>query len=392
MLRKRPFVYEAAADQGVDAIDPDKPATDDPFELAGAPIVIPDAESTGRAMLDAAGFTADEPAPDALETPRQRAANGRFAPPPAAAPAEEAPVEDAAAPALDAPPARYTQNEDGSVTLANGHTYASAEAAFEALWHAQDTIARGQHKMAEPEPPMPDPYEHDAEDEPEMLLHSGQPLGGAPETVDELYAWAEANPAAAGRWALQNQARIPAEVVQAVYNHWGTVNGADRDNYNIEMQRQQQQALLEQAKQEIRGEYAPVLQRQHMEELQHYDKQMRALPHFSHFEARIAAELKSDPDYFREFEQLPPESQFQVVKSIYAEMWVDDSIAAQAAQSAQAAPGGAAVAGAPAQVSAAPPVVEGRGGAAPPAPAADSPEQMVLRGVKAFQGSRDLFA
>lgn len=390
--------FEAPADQGSTTIE------DEPFNPG--PIAFPDEGDVGRQVRESAGLTHrnergqftrehdDDTVPGSGPALAEPPAPEAAAPP--APPAPEVPAEDGGPVPLGEPDARYTMHEDGSITLANGHKYASVEALANAAWHAQDTISRGLHKQPEPQQ-IPDAYEE--EQQPGHLLGAGAPLGGEPETIEELLSWAEGDPAAAGRWALANQHRVPQERVRQLYAWWGEQDGADRDAYLGELNAQRAQQQAAEIEQRIMARYEPVLQAQQQAEIDRWDTELNALPYFkSHYEQRVAAELQSEPEFLEEYRGMTAAEKFRVCKAIYAELRVDDSIAQQvAAQTGQApaapVPGGAVAAGqAAAATHAAPPVVEGRGGAAPPIANRNDPNEMMKRGVAAYQSRSNLFS
>lgn len=393
---------EAPADAGTEA-----PPADEPFEPGE--ISFADEGDVGRQVRENVGLT-------------HRNARGQFthaddddtvegsgpAPlaPPAAPAAPAAPVvaAPAAPPATGEPPvdgglgepqARYTLHENGSVTLANGHTYATTAEAMNALWHAQDLISRGAHKAPEQQaaPPALEP-----EEEPRALLGTGAPLGGDPETVEELLSWAEANPAAAGRWVVANQVRINDDaLVSRLYAWWGEHESADRDNYMAQLQKQQTQQATSELESRIMEKFAPYIQAQEQAEITRWDAELEKLPYFtSHYSDRVGAEIQSDPAFVEEYRAMSAAEKYRVCKAIYAELRVDDSIAAANGQPvAQAAPGGAVAAGQAAAATAtttAPPVVEGRGGAAPPPIDRNNTRELVRRGVAAYQQAGNLFS
>lgn len=389
---------EAPADAGTEA-----PPVDEPFEPGE--ISFADEGDVGRQVRENVGLThrnargqfthADDddtvegsgPAP--LAPPATPAAPVVAAP--AAPPATGEPPVDGG---LGEPQARYTLHENGSVTLANGHTYATTAEAMNALWHAQDLISRGAHKAPEQQaaPPALEP-----EDEPRALLGGGAPLGGAPETLEELLSWAETDPSAAGRWTLANQNLVPRDQVARLYAWWGEHEPADRDAYLSELNAQRAAQTTTELEQRLMERFAPVIQAQEQREIEHWDAQLEALPYFkSHYSDRVGAEIQSDPAFVEEYRAMSAAEKYRVCKAIYAELRVDDSIAGQSGQPvAQAAPGGAVAAGQAAAATAAttaPPVVEGRGGAAPPSVNRNDPHQMMLRGVKAFQSAGNLFS
>ena len=382
---------EQPADAGQNVAPDDDPFNPEPL----TEIVLPDDGDIGRTVRESAGLT-------------HRNVRGQFT-----REHDDDTISDSGPPVLDAPPApvapgpavddapesgglgepppRYAINEDGSVTLAGSNkTYANTQAALDALWHAQAAISRGEHKQ--PEQQIPDAP---IDDDPLPPLYTtGAPIGGEPASTDELIAWAEENPAAAGRWTLANQARVTNDMlVRQIYQHWGAQDGADRDSYLAEVNARSQQQTASEMEQRIMDRLEPYLEAQQQQEITHWDQQLESLPYFAHYKDRIAVELQADASFLDEYVAMAPAEKFSVCKAIYSELRVDDSINAQNGVAAPAAAPGAAVAAVqqqaqPAQV---PPIVEGRGGAAPAVDPNDSTE-MVRRAVRAYQQAGDLFS
>lgn len=398
--------YETPADTGAGAAISDE---DEPFEPS-TEITFEDEGSVGRQVRESAGLThrnargqftregdddtIEGSGPPALEAPPAAPAESRTSGDPTAPVAPAAPPATGEPPVdvLGAPPPRGTLNEDGSVTLANGHTYANTQAAIDALWHAQDTISRGIHKQPEPQIPAA-PLEE--EEQAGMLLGAGAPIGGEPQTLQELYDWAESDPAAAGRFVVANQHRVGVEHVRKLYEWWGQNDSADRDAYNAELNVQRAQQQAAEIEERIAARYEPFVRAHEQAEIDKWDKELKALPYFEHYEQRVGAEIQNDPEFLAEYAKMPAAEKFHVCKQIYAGLRVDDSIAAVNGQApAAAAPGGATavVQQAAAATATAPPVVEGRGGAAPPPINRNDPHQLMMRGVKAYQQAGNLFS
>jgi len=378
----RPFrrTFEAAEDTGA--------APDDGSLADLGEITFSDQSAMGRRMRDS---VAAEDAPPPVEPPPAAEA------PAPAAPA--APAEPAAPPADGdiAPPQQlWEQLEDGRIRLANGHEYATAEKAFEALWHAQNHISTGAHKQ-QPEQALPDPDEWDDEedDEPEMLAGWGAPLGGEPSDVADLVRWAEQDVTAATQWALQNQTRVPAEVVNALYAAWHQEQPAAADNYVLQLQAQAARMEMDEREMRIQAMIQPLLEQQTKQAEAEYTAKLAQLPHWDHYYPRLQQLVGSDPELAQALAELSPADQFEEIYSLYARLRVDDSVRAQTAAAAAPAGVGSAAAAvaqaAPAPAAAEAPVVEGRGGRSEELPA-DDPIAIMRRGIAAFTNASDPFS
>lgn len=372
----KPFrrTFEAPEDAGAAAED-EAPDFSARIEFESAP------EALGRRMREAS-----QPAEPDTEPPPAAAAPE--------APAEEAAPEPAAGGLPDDAPPLYEILDDGRIRLQNGHEYANVQALAEAQWHAQNFISRGGHKQQqEPQQPQWDESQQYQEEQPERLLTAGQPLGGAPTTVEELVSWAEANPTAAGRWAVQNQDKVDPDVVSAVYNHWVQSNPADAHHYNLQLEEARRKADQEALEQRIRAEYQPILERHRTEELNQAQAALDALPLWNHYQPRVAQWVaEQGPEYAAWFEtDLSPQEQYQELFERYSVLRVTD--ANSAAANGQPVPDvGDAVQQAAHQAAQpkGPPVTEGRGGARP-APEPNDDIALVRRGAKAFIGAGDMF-
>jgi hypothetical protein len=375
-------------------------------------IDIPDEADLGARMLNAA--LADERGVDAPSTTDEPAPTPAAATP--AAPAIAAATPDAPETSTEGDPApvpvdgglgdqrNWEQLEDGSVKLANGHVYASADAALDALWHAQQHIA--QTRRAPEPPPAPVFGEHELEDEEDsprqMLLRPGQPIGGEPQSVQELAEWALEEPGEAAMWALANQDTLKPEYVRDLYAHWRTQDPAAADNYNAQIQLQAAKAEIERVRQETLDLVNPVLEEHRQAQVQHWTQQLNSLPLIEHYGPRIMEFAQQQGQQYIDYlATLSPQEEYEELRDVYSRLRVDDSIAAASgdqqaqqivaaqaqAQQQQVANGGRPVPVPPPGV----PVTEGRGRRGPePVPAGD-PIEMVRAGIAAYQGSNDMF-
>lgn len=374
-------------------------------------IDIPDEADLGARMLNLAlaeerGVEAPADADNAEPPP---AAGGQIPATEAVAPG--APASPEAPPAVDeaGPPVdgglgdtrNWEQLEDGSVKLANGHVYASPDAALDALFHAQQHIATTRRAPAVPDLTDAD-FELDDDDEddaPTPLLRPGMPIGGEPESLEELAAWATENPGAAAQWALRNQDRLEPKDVSDLYAHWSASDPAAAANYSIQIQMQAAQAEIERAKQEVLGQLNPVLEERRAEQISYWTEQIKSLPLFDHYGPRIQAFAEDQgPDYIAYLGSLSPQEEYEELRDVYSRLRVDDSIAASqgnpqaqavvaATTAAAPANGGRPVPVPPAGV----PVTEGRGNRGPdPTPPGDMTD-VVRQAIAAYQGANDLF-
>ena len=369
-------------------------------------IDIPDEASIGAKMLNHA--LAEErgvAAPDEDAAPAVAAESAPAAP---AAPAasgdegEDGDEEAAPDPSGLGDTRNWEQLDDGSVKLANGHTYASADAALDALFHAQ------QHISTTRRAPVPDatdddfeiPDPDDEEFAPTPLLRPGMPIGGEPETLDELASWASENPGKAAQWALSNQDRLEPQDVSDLYAHWAASDPAAAANYSIQIQQAIAKQEIEAMRQEVLGQLSPVLEERRQQQVEYWTDQINDLPLMEHYGPRITAFAEDQgAEYIAYLQGLDPQEEYQELRDVYSRLRVDDSIAAsqgdaQAQQVLQATAaaaekpnGGRPMPTAPNGV----PHVETRGGRGPaPVPAGD-PIEIVRAGIAAYQNANDPF-
>jgi hypothetical protein len=371
-----------------------------------AAIDIPDEGSLGAKMLNHA--LAEErgvATPDS--EPVAPAAPAPEAPTPGATEENEDGDEDAAPdPSADPSGLGNTRNweqlADGKVKLANGHTYENAEAALDALFHAQQHIATTRRAPAPPEPELelPDPDDDEDEEDAEPLLRPGMPLGGEPATLDELAAWAIEQPAEAAIWALGNQQRLRPQDVRELYQHWVQEDPAGAANYNIQIQQAQAKAEIEAMREELRAELSPVLEERKAQQVAYWTEQINALPLMEHYGPRIAAFAEGQGQAYIDYlSKLDPQEEYEELRDVYSRLRVDDSIAAslgdeeaqavlQATAAAAEKPnGGRPIPTPPAGV----PHTEGRGRRGPaPTPPGD-PTEIMRAGIAAYTAAADPF-
>lgn len=359
-------------------------------------IDIPDEGSIGARMLNAA--LAEERGVDAPSDGAE---------PEVASPAPVAIAdEDGSKDTGDAEPApaggglgdarNFEYLEDGQVKLANGHTYASADAAMEALFHAQQHIATTR-RAPEPEPQ----FELEDEDEPEAtpLLRPGQPIGGEPQTVEELVAWALDEPAEAGQWALGNQDKLRPKDVADLWAHWMKEDPAGAANYQIQIQKAEAQRDIAAMRAEVMADLSPVLEERRAQQVEYWTQQIQELPLIEHYGPRIQAFAQAEGQEYLDYLQgLSPQDEYEELRDVYSRMRVDDSIAASRgdvqAQQVLAATAAATPTNGGRPVTVPPPGVPGveqRGGRGPAEPVGGDMEELVRQGIAAYKNAGDPF-
>lgn len=311
--------------------------------------------------------------------------------PAAEAPAPEAPAAEpssvAAPPPLADPEDAYRVNDDGTIVVA-GHTYANAQELAKAQWHAQQMISRGEHKrQPEPEPVQwewDDDEEEDDEPEPvRRLATAGMPLGGEPDTVEELESWALEDPASAAMWTLANQERAGEELTRRIYAHWASVDPAGAHAYNMQLTQAHFQRQMDEMAARFEQQLEPYRAEVTAKTTEQVLAQIRQLPGIELYEPRMREyALAQGPEYAAMLDGLSAEDAYDELFSIYARLRVQDDMQRAMQQAAGAAPAPAAQQ--PAPTPPAPPFAERRGARAPAPNPADNMADFIADSVQAF--------
>lgn len=101
------------------------------------------------------------------------------------------------------------------------------------------------------------------EDEPvEEARPWGLSFTGDPQNEEELVGWAERDPGAAAQWALSNNARIPAETVNGLWEHWFERKPTEAMAWYTEQQTAQVRQQYESELDTLREQIAPLRDQQ----------------------------------------------------------------------------------------------------------------------------------
>lgn len=107
-------------------------------------------------------------------------------------------------------------------------------------------------------------------------------FGGAPQTEEDLVAWAAQDPGNAALWVIENQHVVPAELVSAVWQNWWEQAPWEASMY-------QMNSMVAQQEQQISQLYEPLIEQHQNQVLQSAIDIIRSgVPDFDEYASQVA--------------------------------------------------------------------------------------------------------